>query len=342
MTFLYNMWAALRVFLDIFVQKFFVLGVPALRHIGGDVRGLTCIVTGPTSGIGRETALELSRRGANVILACRSEQRGTAVREACEAAARFAGITEPSVRVMRLDLGSLASIRSFVAAFAATGAPLHVLINNAGVYDITGPRRETVDGFEQHLGTNHLGPFLLTLLLLPTMRRCAADSPLGGRIVHVSSLLHIQANLSPRDFMLARGYLAHTAYSNSKCAQVLFTRAMREMLGSSSNVHVFAVHPGIVLTDIARNIPRVFYRMYKLVFRLLLLTPQQGARSTLHCATSPDAPQQGKRSFGYFNSDCKPQIPGPAGADDVMMYVLWAYSARKVDLPAEFDLTKSQ
>lgn len=172
--------------------------IPDLSAIGGPVEGLVAIVTGPTSGIGKETATELARRGAHgnyltfslhlhwnlmagplrdnavlyhhaVILACRSVSRGKALKTKLEQAAKAAGQPKPKLQVMQLDLSSLSSIREFAAAWEATGLPLHILINNAGILSLGAARAETEDGFESHIGTNHLGHFLLTMSLLPSL-----------------------------------------------------------------------------------------------------------------------------------------------------------------------------
>ncbi|GLC37596.1 hypothetical protein PLESTM_000625100 [Pleodorina starrii] len=231
---------------DIVFQTWGMRHLP--RHIddlGASAEGLTAIVTGPTSGIGEETAAALVRRGAKVVLACRSRQRGEDLRKALLTAAAAAGKPQPEIEVRILDLASLESVRRFASDWEAERRPLHILINNAGVFTIGAPRAETNDGFELHMGSNHLGHFLLTLSLLPSLRRGAAElaaaaaattatavnvAANGGggasrcRIVTVSSSYHALARkgISVSDPHLVRkgAFNADLAYAQSKLANV--------------------------------------------------------------------------------------------------------------------------
>jgi NAD(P)-dependent dehydrogenase (short-subunit alcohol dehydrogenase family) len=135
------------------------------------------------------------------------------------------------------------------------------------------------------MGVNHLAHFVLTLRLLPLLRSSAASSHIGARIVNVSSIMHIFARLRTDEFLLRKRYSATTAYANSKCAQVLFTCSLRRVLREEP-VHVFAVHPGEVMTDIARNIPSLLFRAQAVIMPIFLFTPAQGPAPALTASVS--------------------------------------------------------
>lgn len=223
-------------------QKLTMWDLPDADTITGDMSGLTVVVTGPTSGIGEATAAVLSRNGAHVVLACRSRSKGEALAARLAADAEATGCAKPSLEVMLLDLDSLESVRRFVAEWERSGRPLHALINNAGVFFMGVARSTTSDGFESHMGTNHLSHFLLTLGLLPALRRGAATEAgrrrLGGaRVVHVSSSMVMFGGglVSDDPCMEAPGtYSSEVAYGRSKMAQVLFCREMRRRLAEEA------------------------------------------------------------------------------------------------------------
>lgn len=186
-----------------------------------DQSGRTAVVTGANSGIGYVTARELARRGARVVLACRSEERGS----------RALGLLRSEVpgaeaEFMRLDLGDLGSVREFAASYESEAhGGLDLLINNAGVMAL--PYRQTVDGFETQFGVNHLGHFALTGLLLPLLLRTP-----GARIVTVSSGMHAVANIDIDDLNSERGYRRWVAYSRSKTANLLFVHELARRLAA--------------------------------------------------------------------------------------------------------------
>ncbi len=204
--------------------------------------GKICVVTGATSGIGRETALALARLGAEVALCARDEGRGAAVRE--EVARVAAG---PAPRLFVADLASLAQVRRLAAELAAALPRINVLVNNAGAIHMK--RKHTVDGHETTFAVNHLAPFLLTSLLLPTLR---ASAP--SRVVTVSSDAHRSGRIDFDDLMGAKDYAGMRAYAQSKLANVLFAYELARRLegtGVTSN----ALHPGVVATGFGRNDP---------------------------------------------------------------------------------------
>ena len=205
--------------------------------------GKTALVTGANSGIGYQAALELARHGAHVLLGCRNAAKGA------DALQRL--LTEvpgAQAEVVELDMASLASIRAFAAAFAARGVPLDLLINNAGVMAL--PQRElTVDGFERQFGTNHLGHFALTGLVMPQL--LAAPAP---RVVTVSSIAHRTGKIEFDNLQGERKYGPREAYNRSKLANLLFARELdKRARGAGSKLVSIPVHPGVSRTNIIDN-----------------------------------------------------------------------------------------
>ncbi len=255
-----------------------------------DQSGRVAIVTGANSGLGSETALALAAKGAHVVLACRDASRAQAALDRIRAAA-----PQASVEVMPLDLASLASIRAFAEAFAARQPRLDLLCNNAGVMAI--PRRNTADGFEMQLGTNHLGHFAVTGLLLPRL----LDTP-RSRVVSVSSSMHRPGMIHFDDLQLERGYAKWKAYAQSKLANLLFTfeldRRLRKAGASTISV---AAHPGYAATNLQTvgakmEGARLFEQIYELGNRLFAQSAAMGALPTLYGATAPAV--QGGDYFG--------------------------------------------
>jgi NAD(P)-dependent dehydrogenase (short-subunit alcohol dehydrogenase family) len=224
----------LNVIDDVMLQRWHTRHLPSDPKdvCGPDVEGKTFIVTGPTSGIGTTTAETLARLGARVILACRTVKRGQALVE------QWTRDSEPGAppldcEVMHLDLDSLASVRAFADAFLATGRPLHCLLNNAGVFDMSGAYKKTEDGHEQHYGTNYLAPALLSLALMPALRKAGEEDPAApARVVFVCSKLHEFCDgLALEDLAFdRRRYGARAAYAQSKLAELLFARALEKRL----------------------------------------------------------------------------------------------------------------
>jgi retinol dehydrogenase-12 len=282
--------------------------------MAGELEGRTYLVTGANTGIGRVTALELARRGAHVVVACRSVERAAGVLAELRAVAGGAA-AEP----LALDLGSLDSVRECARSLLARGEPLHCLINNAG---FAGARGITQDGFELAFGVNHLGPFLFTLLLLDRLKQSAP-----ARIVNVSSDSHYGAR--DIDFDAVRGrtrsLTGYAEYAVSKLANVLFTAELARRL-EGSGVVAHALHPGVVASDIWRSVPWPA----RPILRLFMLTPEQGARTTLHCATSDEA----ALSSGQYWYECHPKTPSRPARDPELARRLWERSAEWVGLAA--------
>ncbi|BBY51803.1 short-chain dehydrogenase [Mycolicibacterium arabiense] len=228
--------------------------------------GRTVIVTGANSGLGEVTARELARAGATVILAVRNEEKGRA------AAATMPGDTE----VRRLDLQDLASVR----AFADGVAKVDVLVNNAGIMAV--PYAKTVDGFESQIGTNHLGHFALTNLLLPKV---------SDRVVTVSSIMHLIGVISLKDLnWTSRPYLAWPAYGQSKLANLLFTKELQRRLTQvGSPVRAIAVHPGYSATNLQGNTGNAVGSKLWRAANAVATDADFGARQSLY-AVSQDIP----------------------------------------------------
>ncbi|MER5977109.1 oxidoreductase [Streptomyces sp. NPDC001857] len=245
-----------------------------------DQSGRTAVVTGANSGIGYVTARELARRGAHVVLACRSESRG---REAVE---RLAGeVPGAGVELRPLDLGDLASVREFAARLPH--ARLDLLVNNAGVMAL--PHGTTADGFETQFGVNHLGHFALTGLLLPML----LDTP-GARVVTVSSMAHVLGNIDPHDLNSERRYRRWIAYGRSKTANLLFTHELaRRLDAAGAEVTAAAAHPGYAATNLQTAGVRAegrrrAERLVEAGNRVFAQSAEEGALPTLYAATAPD------------------------------------------------------
>lgn len=233
--------------------------------------GRTVIVTGANSGLGLVTARELARVGARTILAVRNLDKGNA------AAAQMSG----EVEVHKLDLGDLASVRAFADGFAESADTVDVLINNAGIMAV--PYALTADGFESQIGTNHLGHFALTNLLLPKIT---------DRVVTVSSMMHLFGYLSLTDLnWKARPYVAWPAYGQSKLANLLFTKELQRRLDAAgSPVKAVAAHPGYSATNLqGQTGNRIGTRFWNATNRTLATDADFGARQTLYAA-SQDVP----------------------------------------------------
>ena len=229
-----------------------------------DLTGYTAIVTGANSGIGRITARELAAAGAHVVLAVRDTTRGE------QAAATMAG----NVDVRRLDLADLSSVRAFAGGF---DGPIELLINNAGIMAV--PQGTTADGFELQFGTNHLGHFALTNLLLPHVT---------GRVVTVSSTAHKTGKIHFDDHNFEKGgYRPWRAYGQSKLANLLFTAELqRRLTASGSPVLATAAHPGYAATNLQFHTGGWQDRVMGVLNRLVAQSDEAGAQPTLHAATA--------------------------------------------------------
>lgn len=261
------------------------------------------LVTGPTSGIGRVTAEVLASRGAKVWLAARDVSKAEVVRR---------GIVERGGRaeVVALDLSDLESVRSCAKLVMQSAEPLQLLINNAG---LAGRKGLTRQGFELTFGVNHLGHFLLTQLLLPKL--LAQPS----RVVNVSSKAHYQAAGIDFDELRrpGRGLGALHAYAVSKLANVLHAKGLAERY-TAGGLHSYALHPGVVKSEVWRQLPQPF----RYFFTRSLLSNEEGAETTLYCATSPSV----ANDSGLYYDECREKTPSGPAQDARLSAELWRRS----------------
>lgn len=276
----------------------------------------TVLVTGANSGLGRATAAALAARGERVVLAARSEARTRPVLE--DLRARFPAA---ELRFLELDLANLAAVRRAAEAFRSSEGRLDVLINNAGT---AGGRGLTDDGFEITVGTNHVGAYHLTELLLPCLR--AAPQ---GRIVNVASVAHTRVReldwhwLDRRAPEAAPARSGFGAYAVSKLMNILHARALARRL-SGTRVTTYALHPGGIATNIWRSLPW-FVRQ---VLALTLTDAEHGAETQVWCATAPELAAQ----TGRYYERCAERTPTALARDDALADELDARTARAIAL----------
>jgi len=287
--------------------------------------GRVAIVTGATGGLGYETALALTRAGAEVILAARNEEKGQAALAKIRSA-------DPTANVVfeKLDLASLSSVRSFAERIAAQRAGIDLLINNAAVMALP-TRQTTADGFEMQFGTNYLGHFALTLRLLPVLRR--GRQP---RVVNLSSLAHRRGKIDFDDLQGERKYSPWKQYSLSKLTMLMFAFELQQRSeegnwGLVSN----AAHPGWARTDIIASGPGaaggVLWRMQKFVFELFAQSAADGALPTLYAATAPEArggAYYGPNGMGERKGSPAPSWVAPQAMDTAAASRLWEVSEK--------------
>jgi NAD(P)-dependent dehydrogenase (short-subunit alcohol dehydrogenase family) len=251
-----------------------------------DQSGRVAVVTGANTGLGYHTAVALAEAGAHVVLAVRNLEKGNLALARIVAAHPNADVT-----LQELDLGSLASVRAAAAALRHAYPRIDLLINNAGV--MWTPKQVTADGFEMQFGTNHLGHFALTGLLLDSLL-----SVRGSRVVTVSSMGHrIRAAIHFDDLQWEHSYDRYAAYGQSKLANLLFTYALqRRLAGQHANTIAVAAHPGSSSTELGRSAPRLIKPLWALADTFLFQNAAMGALPTLRAATDPEV--EGGQYFG--------------------------------------------
>mmetsp|Transcript_23450 Transcript_23450/g.21327 ORF Transcript_23450/g.21327 Transcript_23450/m.21327 type:complete len:398 (-) Transcript_23450:24-1217(-) len=291
-------------------------------HRPVDLKGKVYIITGSNTGIGFETAKEIVKMGATVVLACRSTNKAE------EAKNKIISLTKcqsSSIIVIKLDLCGFDSTRKFVKDFKSLKLPLHGLINNAGV--MMQDRNLTQDGFEMVFTANHLSHFLLTLLLLPELKKS------NGRIVNLTSSLHKSVKrFDFNDIMSVNNYSLFGTYSQSKLANVMFTLELQRRLNAEgSKVTCNAVHPGIVRTEVTRHM-NIFMRVAQMIVSPILIllqkSPLQGASTSIYVATDPSLEGIGGKYF--FNNKIYPPNKSAEIKEDMLK--LWEISEKLTGL----------
>lgn len=276
-----------------------------------DLQGRNFLVTGANSGIGRALVEVLAERGGRVILAARSEPRTRPVLE--EIRSRHPGA---DTQFLRLDLSDLSSIRGAAEEFFASGRTLDVLVNNAA---IAGSRALSPEGFGLTYAVNHIGPFLLTSLLLPRLQQSPA-----GRIVNVSSAAHFQVkqiDWSVLERRTAPRLSAFGDYAVSKLMNVLHARELARRLAGTS-VTTSSCHPGVVASNIWRAVPQPLQWFIK----LFMLSNEQGAETPLFCATAAEV----ARTSGFYYDKCREVSPNPLANNEGLARELWDRTERAV------------
>ncbi|KAM1780811.1 hypothetical protein FF1_041940 [Malus domestica] len=284
---------------------------------GIDATGLTAIVTGASSGIGTETARVLALRGAHVVMAVRNMAAGKDAREQIVKA-----IPSAKVDAMELDLSSLSSVRKFASDFNSSGLPLNILINNAGVAT---PFTLSKDKIELQFATNHVGHFLLTNLLLDTMKKTACKSGKEGRIVNVSSEGHRYPY--PKGIRFDKindqeGYSSFRAYCQSKLANILHANELaRRLKEEGADITANSLHPGAIVTNLFRYNSAI-NGLVNVLGRAVLKNVKQGAATTCYVALHP----QVKGVTGEYFRDSNLSKPSRQGQDAEMAKKLWDFS----------------
>jgi retinol dehydrogenase-12 len=281
-----------------------------MASVERDLEGIFIVVTGANTGIGRATAIALARRGASLVLGCRSEEKTRPVLDEIRA------LRTGSAEFVHLDLSSLESVRAAAARILGIARPIDRLINNAGM---AGRRGLTRDGFELAFGTNHLGHFLLTMLLFPAIRR--GDR---ARIVNVSSQAHYDVSEIDFDAVQKRtkSITGVHEYAVSKLANVLFTKELARRFGPAGP-HSYALHPGVVASDAWRRVPWPIRPLMK----RRMLSSEDGAKTSLYCATSERVASE----TGLYYDTCAAKTPSVTAQDPGLAKRLWERSVAWVE-----------
>lgn len=284
--------------------------------------GKVVVITGANTGIGKETAKDISKRGARVIVLCRNIDKANA------AAEEISKETGNAVEVEKLDLSSLKSVRECAQKILDKEEKIDILVNNAGV--MACPKTLTEDGFEMQIGTNHFGHFLLTELLLPLVKK-SKESGFHPRIVIVSSLAHENGQMNWDDINWEKSYDEWKAYSQSKLANVLHGVELAKRL-ENTGISVYSLHPGVIDTELGRHMQEKWYfRMIYPVMRVFIKTPLQGAQTQLYCCLEESIADHS----GRYYSDCKEKQPSARARSEEDAKKLWEISEKLTGLKTD-------
>jgi NAD(P)-dependent dehydrogenase (short-subunit alcohol dehydrogenase family) len=284
--------------------------------VKSSLQGKICMVTGANSGIGKATALALAQIGATVVMVCRDRARGEQARSEITTQSK-----NNAVDLLLADLSSQQSIRQLVGTFQQHYTHLHVLINNAGAA-FPGQRRETVDGVEMTFAVNYLAPFLLTHLLLDMLK---ASAP--ARIVNVSSAAHASGSIQLDDLQAEKRYRPMRTYPQAKLAVVLFTYELARRL-HGTGVTANCLHPGFVATNFARSDGGPAVRLLVKVIGSFGTSPQEGAKTSLYLASSPEV----EGVTGKYFVKSIPRRSAAISYDESLQRQLWEQSAKLVNV----------
>ncbi|XP_075984898.1 retinol dehydrogenase 13-like [Anticarsia gemmatalis] len=291
------------------------------------LEGCTVIVTGSNTGIGKVTAMDLYKRGARVIMACRNIDKANDAKKDIEDLTKTEKGTGELI-VEELDLCSLRSVREMCARVTSQTERVEALVCNAGV--MMCPEARTEDGFETHIGSNHLAHALLALLLLPLMIRSE-----HARIVFVSSYVHEQHELDLDDLNFEKKpYNAFQAYCRSKAANIMFAKALADKLKENNihNVKTYSLHPGVIRTEISRHFDEALYYGVRFIFNNVLgwfmKSPLCGAQTTIYC-TVDDACAD---DSGLYYCDCVAKLPSKQCQDSTQVNKLWDETIKALKL----------
>ncbi|CAM9715364.1 unnamed protein product [Ectocarpus sp. 13 AM-2016] len=311
-----------------FVQKGFVAGVP--YNGSPDLSGKAAVITGGNTGLGKETAVRLAQLGADVTIACRNPHRAFAALEDIKAQAPGA-----KVGAMPLDLASLDSVGSFAKRYTSSSDRLDILVNNAGVMAIP-ERQATKDGFEMQFGTNHLGHFRLTSLLMPALLK----SP-DARVVNVASAAHLFASSVEWDDLNAQApgaYAPWKAYGLSKLSNIYFTKALQRRVDSkgAGSITATSLHPGACRTELGRYLfdpsqpanPLVYPALAALT--LVTRSPKEGAQTQIACAADPALGTGSSAGGTYYVGPKISELPSELARDPEAAERMWAASEKLV------------
>ena len=276
-----------------------------------DLKDKTCIITGATSGIGKVTALAVAAEGCRLVLPLRNMQKGEALKEEI---LQKTGNEHVELFPCRLD--SFESIREFAGKFREKYSGLHLLVNNAGLWEMK--RKTSEDGIEMNFAVNHLAPFLLTNLLLDVIKK---SSP--ARIINVASEAHRQGKMRFDDLEGEKKWSGFRSYAQSKLANILFTRKLSAMV-AENGITVNSLHPGVVSTRLFDKMPP-FLRG---IFRLFMISPEKGAQTSIYLATSPEV----EKTTGKYFAKKKIKKPNAEALSDANADKLWEVSLRYTGL----------
>ena len=288
---------------------------PMKEKLKANMNGKICLVTGATNGIGKAAAQALAQIGATVVIVGRSAPKTAQLVEEIRAAGG-----NKNVDSLLADLSSQQEVRRLAGEFKSKYPHLHVLLNNAGGTFST--RQLSVDRIEMTFALNHLAYFLLTNLLLDTMK---ASTP--ARIINVSSDVHSGGRIDFDNLQGERSYSSFGPYENSKLANILFTTELARRL-EGTGVTVNALHPGLTSTGFGKNNPGFLMKIMGAVIPLIARSPEKGAETSIYLASSPEV----QSITGKYFVDCKVTQPAPQAADSAVAKKLWDVSAEMVHL----------